>query len=171
MWVKDGGPWRRRVGYYLAPYGNLARTDDKMLPWCSSCQKSGREGGQWDWARGRKGCYDDCFNIIIVIFLKYFHVFSKFMSTIYQQLKDRTFQFSPACCSAGLFSVLACFFDRFVQWLPYAHVEGTQGRKVCLRKSPQKQQLVTLLWNIVLFYTITLRQNVTSCPHILCLSW
>lgn len=109
--------------------------------------------------------------LLLLFFLKYFHVFSKFMSTIYQQLKDGTFQFSPACCSAGLFSVLACFFDRFVQWLPYAHVEGTQGRKVCLRKSPQKQQLVTLLWNIVLFYTITLRQNVTSCPHILCLSW
>lgn len=50
--------------------------------------------GRWDWDQGRKGCYND-FSILLLLLLLFFSnismFFSKFTSTVYQQLKDRTF--------------------------------------------------------------------------------
>lgn len=64
------------------------------------------------------------------------------------------------CCVVECPWVLFFFFSRFVDWLPYAHVEETRGRKTCLRQSFQKLQVFFLNFGTccITLYTNTERK-------------
>lgn len=73
----------------------------------------GGGGGVSGMCSREKGMFDDCFNIII-IFLKYFHVFFPNSQALFTS-SWRTGRSNSLSCSAGLLSVLACFHDQFVE--------------------------------------------------------
>lgn len=105
--------------------------------------QEGLGGGCRDCARGRKGCL-----MIVSILLLFFSNIFMFFFQIHKHYlpaaggQDVLILFLVLL---GCLASLHVFMTSLLSDYRIAHVEGTQGREVCLRKSPEKQQLVTLL--------------------------